>query len=155
MFRSQSLISALIVSGSFVSLAGGCSKDGANEKPTAQLGEAIGANIDARGNVPAMSVALALAPGKDPIKYLPKVVSAVSNSVGACPAFIAEEKDGVTGVPFSVNAGKIAPKPVEYLSDGSKCVFGALKDRDIGDATETGFDGRVEIKLAQGAAKAK
>jgi hypothetical protein len=134
-----------------LALAGAaCSKkDGGGSTAAAQkgpeLGEPVGAQIGAHGKVPAMEIAFALGKGIDPAPLLPKVVSAVSAAIGQCPAFVEEDKDAITAIDFTVEAGKLKPVPRTDRSAGAQCIAGALDGKDIGTASK---DARVEIKWA-------
>lgn len=112
----------------------------------AELGEPVGADVPAKGNVPAISLALAISKGQDPVQFLPQVVGAVALAVTGCPAFVAEDKE-VTAVNFTVENGKMRV-PARADSPGIKCLAAALDGKDGGPAGSNVAAGRVEIKVA-------
>ena len=131
-----------------------CSKDEDKKKPSpiADLGEPIGADVPAKGDVPAISLALAVSKGQDPVTLLPHVVSAVATAVNGCPDFVREDKD-VTAVTFSLENGKMKVPPRDE-SPGTKCLAAALNGKDGGPAGSNVPSARVEIKLPPAPAKA-
>lgn len=156
MLRSASLPLLVSCLGA-LSLACAKDKDKDKQPDAVQLGEPIGAEVQAKGSVPALSLAVAVSKGQDPVPLLPQLVSGVSSAVAGCPAFVSEsEKDNenVTAFDFTVTGGKmkIAPKP--EASSGVTCVTTALEGKDVGAKDVASLAGRVEIKLSSASAKA-
>lgn len=139
---------SLLTLGCFAVAAVACSKDEEPKKSNvtaAQLSEPVGAEVPAKGSVPAISLALAVAKGQDPVTFLPTIVGAVSQAVSACPAFVSEEKD-VTAVNFTLENGKMKV-PARADSPGIKCLAAALDGKDAGPAGTNLSAARVEIKV--------
>lgn len=130
-----------------------CSKDKPPADQGPQLGEPIGAEIQGRTNMPALSLALAVSQGQDPVPILPKVVTAVANAVKDCPEFSKDDdKENVTAFAFASGAdGKIKVTPRSNERPGVKCVATALDGKDIG--TTAALEGRIELKLSSVATK--
>lgn len=150
MLRSSTLL--FFVFPSILGVAA-CSKDKDTQPDGPRLGEPIGAEVQARGSVPALSVALAVSKGQDPVGYLPTVVSAMSSAVSGCPAFVSEGDENGVGFDFTVNAGKVKVAPRPDASPGARCLSAALEGKDLGSPS-TSLEGRVEIKLSSATAKA-
>jgi len=137
----------------FVALSAlACSKDKAAPQASTALGEPIGANVPATPKMPALSIAFAVTKGHDPVPMLGPLVSAVSQSVMACPAFVEEAKASsadVTAVDFAIEAGKVkpVPRPASEASKGRECLASAMNGKELGATTTPKIDGRAEIKL--------
>ncbi len=147
MLRPTSLLITFL--GCLVLVTVACSKDEdkkANANTTtAALGEPIGAEVPASGKMPALSLALAVSKGQDPVPVLPHVVGVVSTAVGGCPDFVAEDKE-VVAVNFTVEHGKMKVAP-RSDSTGIKCLVAALDGKDVGGTNTNVAAARVEIKL--------
>ena len=134
------------------------------------------AEVQAKGNVPAFSLALAVSRGRDPVSLLPQLVGAVSGAVTSCPAFVAEEKESVTALNFTVTGGKMKVTPRLDPSAGVKCLVSTLDGKDVsgGDRmlppsrvvgaephdvgplnATSSLDGRLEIKIKMSTGAAK
>lgn len=150
MLRSAS---SLLLVGCLTAGAVACSKDKEAKAETA-LGDPIGAEVQASGNVPALSLALAVGKGQDPVAHLPHIVGAVSAAVGGCPAFVTEQKESITAVPFTLEKGKMRVEPTTETA-GLQCLASALDGKDIPSATSPDpIRGRVEIRMSATATKA-
>jgi hypothetical protein len=124
--------------------------------PSPDLGEPIGAELPAKGTTPAMSLAIAVTKGQDPVAVMPKVVGNVATAVNGCPSFVTEEKENIVAINFTIEGGKMKPLPrAANESAGVKCVVAALDQKEAGAATLPNMNGRVEIKVNNGAAVAK
>lgn len=125
--------------------------------PAPDLGEPIGAELPAKGTTPAMSLAIAVTKGQDPVAVMPKVVGNVSTAVSGCPSFVTEEKENIVAINFTIEGGKMKPLPrAANESAGVKCVVAALDQKEAGVATLPNMNGRVEVKINNaGAAVAK
>lgn len=132
-----------------------CSKDkpsGGNASRMGALGDPIGAEIQASAKAPAMSIALAITKGQDPVPMLPKLVSAVAQSAAQCPAFVAEAKEPATdvvAVDFTVEQGKLKPlpRPASEATAGRTCLGTQLEGKELAAADTPKLEGRAEIKL--------
>jgi hypothetical protein len=132
--------------------AAACSKDKAAPQATTALGEPIGAQVPATAKMPALAIAFAVTKGHDPVPMLGALVSAVSQSVMACPAFVEEAKASsadITAVDFAIEQGKVkpVPRPASEATKGRECLAAALTGKELGAATTPKIDGRAEIKL--------
>jgi hypothetical protein len=147
---------ASLLFGCLILVTVACSKDEEKKTPSvtsAQLGEPVGAEVPARGNVPAISLALAISKGQDPVQFLPQVVGAVAAAVSGCPAFVASSQDKeVTAVNFTLENGKMKVPP-RADSPGIKCLATALDGKDAGPAGSNVAAARVEIKVPAAGAK--
>jgi hypothetical protein len=135
---------------SIVLALGGCDRDKSSE--LSQLGEPIGAQLQADGNVPALSLAFAVSKGQDPVPLLPHIVGAVATAVRRCPAFAVEEKATITTLAFTVenHTMKLGPRP--EAPPGVRCVASALDGKDIASAPARLLNGRIEIMISAPAA---
>jgi hypothetical protein len=129
-----------------------CSKGKAQPEATTALGEPVGTNIDANAKMPATSIAFAVTKGQDPVPMLPKIVTAVSQAIMACPAIVDEAKASpadVVPVDFAIEGGKVKPvsRPASEATKGRECLAQAMLGKELGPATTPKLDGRVEIKL--------
>jgi hypothetical protein len=124
-----------------------CQKDKRERDEGPQLGPPIGAQLQGQGSAPTFSIALAVSAGQDPIPLLPQVAGAVSSAVAKCPAFVAESKDAITGVDFTIVSGKLKIGPHSDPAAGVKCITSALEGQNVSDASAPQLSGRVEIKM--------
>jgi hypothetical protein len=116
------------------------------EKASApQLGEPVGAQVPARPNLPAFSIAFAVTKGSDPVPLLAPLVTAVSNAAAGCPALPKEATDNITAVDFTIAHGKMKVPPPSTA--GGKCLASALDGKDLGAADAAPLDARLELKI--------
>jgi hypothetical protein len=133
--------------------AAACSKDKPAPQGTTALGEPIGAQVPATAKMPSLAIAFAVTKGHDPVPMLGPLVTAVSQSVMACPAFVEEAKasaSDVIAVDFAIEQGKVkpVPRPASEATKGRECLASAMTGKELGAAATPKMDGRAEIKLA-------
>lgn len=145
MHRDMDRLAGTVAIALSCALGSACTKD----KPEAaapQLGEPIGAQVPARGETPAMTIAFAVAKGSDPVPLLAPLVSAVAAATSACPAFAKEAERGVTAIDFTVEGGKMKvpgrPDPA-----GAKCLAATLDGKDLGSPSPSALSARIELKV--------
>jgi hypothetical protein len=114
-----------------------------------QYGEPVGIRVEARGAVPALSVAFAVTKGRDPTPLVGPLATALYGAAVACPVFVSAMTAGKT-VRLELAAEKNALVALGARPDevGGMCMTAALGGKPVILDKADPLDVAIELKPA-------
>jgi hypothetical protein len=116
-------------------------------KSEVQYGDPVGIQIDARGNVPALTVAVAVTKGRDVSATVSSVAGAMFGAASACPAAMTTLSSGsIIRLTMAAQGGTLHAPPKLPEDKGASCMIHALDGKPVSTDKPDALDVIVEIR---------
>jgi hypothetical protein len=116
-------------------------------KVEVQYGDPVGIQIDARGGVPTLSVAVAVTKGRDVSATVSSVAGAMFGAASGCPAAVATLSGGsIIRLTMTAQGGTLHAPPKLPEDKGASCMIHALDGKPVTTDKPDALDVIVELR---------
>jgi hypothetical protein len=124
---TRTRLGASVMVGVAVASTAACSKpDNVN------YGDPVGIQIDAKGTVPAIDIAVAVTKGRDVTPAVSSLAGSVYAAASACPAFVTAVNSGkLVRLRFTAEAGVLHPPAQTPTEEAGSCMIHALDGKPV------------------------